>query len=160
MRCAIANTGRECQFWLIFRISIYSIITGLYTKCSTTLLSLLPPSCMIAPIRDLVNIQFPLQFSAIQPHKSSTALKLPTVFHSNNAGMDIFAGFAPNDYNEVRGRTLSTKQQTSRDSSMSSTKSYIVYHERMECNNVINVDVNMDNNSPALSYETSQEKVI
>jgi len=52
---------------------------------------------MVVPIRDLANIQFPLQFSAIQSHKSSTALELPTVFHSNNAGIDIFAGFAPDN---------------------------------------------------------------
>ena len=74
--------------------------------------------------------------------------------------MDIFAGFAPNNYNKVRGRTLSTKEQTSRDSSISSTKSSIVYHERMECNNAMNIDVDMDNNSPALSYKTLQEKAI
>ena len=70
-----------------------------------------------------------------------TTLELPTVFHSNNAGMDIFAGFAPDNYNKVRGRTLLTKEQTSRDSSMSSTKSSIAYHERMECNNAMNVDI-------------------
>ena len=74
--------------------------------------------------------------------------------------MDIFAGFAPNNYNKMRGRTLSTKEQTSRDSSISSTKSSIVYHERMECNNTMNIDVDMDNNSPALSYKIPQEKAI
>jgi len=35
------------------------------------------------------------------------------------------------------------------------TKSSIVYYERMEHNNTMNVDVNMDNNSSALSYEIS-----
>ena len=43
---------------------------------------------------------------------------------------------------------------------MSSTKLSIAYHERIEHNNAMNVDVNMDNNSLALSYETSQEKAI
>ena len=80
------------------------------------------------------------------------------MLHSNNAEMDIFVGFAPDNYNEMRGRTLLTKEQTSRDSSMSLTKSSIVYHKRMECNNAMNVDIDMDNNSPALSYETFQEK--
>ena len=80
------------------------------------------------------------------------------MFHSNNAGIDIFAGFAPNNYDEVRDRTLSTKEQTSKDSSMSSIKLSIVYHKRMECNNAMNIDINIDNNSPALSYETFQEK--
>jgi len=74
--------------------------------------------------------------------------------------MDIFAGFAPDNYNKVRGRTLLTKEQTSRDSSMSSTKLSIAYHERMECNNAMNIDIDMDNNSLALSYETFQEKAI
>jgi len=74
--------------------------------------------------------------------------------------MDIFVEFAPNNYNEMRGRIFSTKEQTSRDSSMSSTKSSIVYHERIEHNNAMNIDVDMDNNSLALSYETSQEKAI
>ena len=82
------------------------------------------------------------------------------MFHSNNTGIDIFAGFAPNNYDEVKDRTLSTKEQTSRNSSMSSTKSSIAYHERMEHNNAMNVDININNNSLALSYETSQEKAI
>ena len=43
---------------------------------------------------------------------------------------------------------------------MSSTKSSIVYYERMEHNNAMNVDVDMNNNSPALSYKISQEKAI
>ena len=91
---------------------------------------------------------------------NSQVLELPTVFHSNNAGINIFAGFAPDNYNEVRDRTLSTKEQTSRNSSISSTKLSIAYYERMECNNAMNVDINMDNNSLALSYETSQKKAI
>jgi len=82
------------------------------------------------------------------------------MFHSNNVGMDIFARFAPDNYNEVRGRTLLTKEQTFRDSLMSSIKSFIIYHEKIEHNNTMNIDINMDNNSPALSYETSQEKAI
>jgi len=82
------------------------------------------------------------------------------VFHSNNTGIDIFAEFAPDNYDEVRGRTFSTKEQTSRNSSMSSTKSSIAYYKRMECNNAMNIDVNMDNNSPALPYETFQKKTI
>ena len=77
------------------------------------------------------------------------------MFHSNNAGIDIFAGFSPDNYDKVRGRTLSTKEQTSRDSSISLTKSSIVYYERIECNNAMNIDIDMDNNSLALSYETS-----
>ena len=40
---------------------------------------------------------------------------------------------------------------------MSSTKSLVAYHERMECNNSLNKDIEMDNDSPGLSYKTHQE---
>ena len=40
------------------------------------------------------------------------------------------------------------------------TKFSVAYHEKMECNNALNEDVDMDNDSPALSYETSQKKAI
>jgi len=66
--------------------------------------------------------------------------------------MDIFAEFAPDNYDKVRGRTLLTKEQTSRDSSMSLTKSSTMYYKRMECNNAMNIDIDMDNNFPALPY--------
>jgi len=55
----------------------------------------------------------------------------------------------------MRWEILSTKEQTSRDSSMSSTKSFIMYCERIEHNNTMNIDIDMDNNSLALPYETS-----
>jgi len=74
--------------------------------------------------------------------------------------MDIFAGFASDNYNKMRGRTLSAKEQTSRDFSISSTKLSIVYHESIEHNNAMNVDIDMDNNSLALPYKTSQKKAI
>ena len=38
---------------------------------------------------------------------------------------------------------------------MSFTKSSVIYHERMECNNE---DVNMNDDSHALSYKMTQEK--
>ena len=130
-------------------------------KHVSSLLSLVPSSCMIVPVRDLGNKFFS---SSSNMHSqqvfNSQVLELPTVFHSNNAGINIFAGFAPDNYNEVRDRTLSTKEQTSRNSSISLTKLSIAYYERMECNNAMNVDINMDNNSLALSYETSQKKAI
>ena len=74
--------------------------------------------------------------------------------------MDILAEIIPDNYDEVRGRISLPKVQAFRDSSMSSTKYSIVYYERMKYNNAMNKDVDMDNNSPALSYKTSQEKAI
>jgi len=85
---------------------------------------------------------------------------LPTVSFPSNTGMDFFAGPSPDNYNEVRGRPLSTKGNISRDLSMSSTKSSVAYHERMECNNAMVVDEKMDDISPALSYEEEQEKAL
>ena len=72
-------------------------------------------------------------------------------------GMDIQSGPAPNNFNEVRGRTLSSNRSISRDVSMSSTKSSVVYHERITTNNANNDDDPVDA-SPELSYETEQEK--
>ena len=43
---------------------------------------------------------------------------------------------------------------------MSSTKSSVAYHERMERNNSLNEDIEMDNDSPGLFYETHQEQAI
>jgi len=73
---------------------------------------------------------------------------------------DIFSGKAPDNYDEMRGRTASSKLQASRDSSMSSTKSSVAYYERMESNNAITEDVDINKDSSGLSYETTQEKAI
>ena len=64
--------------------------------------------------------------------------------------MDIQSGLAPNNFDEVRGRTLSFNGSISSDISMSSTKSSVVYHERMTTNNVNNNDNPVDV-SPELS---------
>ena len=74
------------------------------------------------------------------------------MFYSNNTGIDIFAEFTPDNYDKVKGRTILTKEQTSRDSLMSLTKLSTIYYKRMECNNAMNIDIDMDNNSPALPY--------
>ena len=78
---------------------------------------------------------------------------------SYGIGIDIQTGLAPNNFNEVRGRTLSSNGNISRDISMSSTKLLVVYHERMTINNTFNNDDPADV-SPELSYETEQEKAL
>jgi len=60
----------------------------------------------------------------------------------------------------VRDRTASSKSQALRDLSMSTTKSLVAYHERIESNNAITEDINMNKDSPGLSYKTTQEKAI
>jgi len=106
---------------------------------------------MVVPIRDLEN-KFTSFSSNMIPLQT---FELPTVSHSNNTGMDIFAGSPTDNYDEVRGRSLLTKRNISRDFSMSSSKLSVAYYEKMELNNTMNVDVDIDDNSPALSYETS-----
>ena len=71
----------------------------------------------------------------------------------NHTGMDIPAGFVPVNSFEVRERTSSTEKNYSRDSSMSSTWSSIIYHERI-ANNSMDIDQEPANDSPALSYKT------
>jgi len=111
---------------------------------------------MVAPIRDLGN-----KFSSTMSNTSSSSLlKLPTVSFSNYTGMDIFSGTAPNNYDEVRGRPLSTNMNISRDSSISSARSSVAYHEKMECNNDMVIDDDFNVTSLALSYEDEQERAI
>ena len=71
--------------------------------------------------------------------------------------IDIQSGLAPNNFNKVRSRTLSSNGNISRDVLISSTKSSVVYYERMTTNNVNNDDDPVDA-SPELSYKTEQEK--
>ena len=66
--------------------------------------------------------------------------------------MDIPAGPVPINNSEVRGRTPSTEKNYSRDISMSSTWSSIIYHERT-ANNGMDVDPEPVNNFPALCQD-------
>ena len=59
----------------------------------------------------------------------------------------------------VRGRTNFHNSSSSRNTSMSSTKSSVVYHERMEQNNGIDIDDPLKDSFSELSYEMTQEKV-
>jgi len=112
---------------------------------------------MVALIRDFGNKS--LFFTSIT--HSQHNLQLSTVCLTSYIGMsDIFSEKAPDNYDKMRGRTASSKSQALRDSSMSSTKSLVAYHERMESNNAITEDVDMDEDSPGLSYEMTQEKAI
>ena len=130
----------------------YNLISRTLLK---SFLSFEPPSCMVAPIREIRNI-FTSSSTNMIPTQDSI---LPTVYQANNTGMDILKGQSPNNYDEMRGRMFSC---ISRDTSMSFMISSEAYHERMVWNNAIVVD-NENNNkdiSPELSYEISQEKAI
>ena len=86
--------------------------------------------------------------------------ELLTVSFPNNTGIDFLLGSAPDNYDKMRGRPLSTKGNISRDSLMSFTKSSIVYHKRMDRNNAMVINDDIDNITPTLSYEDEQKKAL
>ena len=140
---------------------ILRIIYGLQGRLmATSLLSLLPPSCMVVLIGELANKHFfTSKISSTNTIPTQTFI-LPTVSFSNNTGMNIFAEPFPDNYDKVRSRSLSTNKHTSRNSSMSSTKSSVAYHKKMKCNNTMVIDKEMVDISPALSYEIDQKKAL
>jgi len=81
----------------------------------TLLLSLLPPSCIVAPIRELVNTWNPT---------ASKETKINSMVQ-NNSNMDI-------DINIPRGRSASSSTNSSRVSSAYLGLSSILYYKRME----------------------------
>ena len=78
---------------------------------------------------------------------------------TNSTGMDKSSETSPRNNVEVRERTSSIEINLSRNMLMSSTRSFTIYHERM-ANNSINVDSDSPTNSPTLSYEIEQEKLL
>jgi len=90
---------------------------------------------------------------------NSQEFVLSTMLSSNCIGMDIPTGFVPVNGFEVRERTSSTEKNFSRDSSMSSTQSSIIYHEKM-ANNGMDINQEPTVESPALFRRTEQEKAL
>ena len=129
----------------------------LTVTCVASLLFLLPPSCMVAPIGNLVNELF---FSSTNINSlniaSNTKSSILTMSSANNIGMDIPTGQVPNNESKVRGRNSFSPVNLSRESLMASSGYSTPYHKR------INVDMDLTNEepNPELSYETEQEKVI
>ena len=124
------------------------------------LLFLLPPSCMVAPIGKSANkFIFPLSFSStISSNNQQTFL--PTMNVSNNMGMVNSTGTDPVTNNDSRGRPSQIHKNWSRDTSMSSTCSSTVYHERLAMNNGMDINSDPPVESPVLYYEDEQEKEI
>ena len=103
---------------------------------------------MVASIRDLGNKFF---FSFSNMH-SQQVFDLLTV---SNTGIDILLRNILDNYDEMRGRTSLPKTQCSSILSLSSTKSFVAYYERIELNNTMTEDIKMEDDSPQLFYETS-----
>ena len=77
---------------------------------------------------------------------------------SSNMGMDKSTGTKPVNNSDSRGRTSGIKRNLSRDASMSSTCSLVLYHERVTMNNGMDIDSDPPTDFPALSYKEEQEK--
>jgi len=81
------------------------------------LLSLLPPSCIVAPIRELVNTLFLI---------STKAFSTSSMTHDPSyIDIDI-------DIDTSRGRSTSSNNKSSREFSMHSNTSSVPYFKRME----------------------------
>ena len=111
----------------------------------TLLLSLVPPSCMVAPIRDLVNTLFSTMPSTLQASQLS---QLPFIMNMNV------------DTNIVRGRFASFSKNSSRELSITFQASSMAYHERMGVmNNLLSKNGWNPINSSQLSYASNNGEV-
>ena len=119
---------------------------------------LLLPSYMVVPIGNLVNKLFSSSNFSSSIIDNSQDSSIPIMF-PNNMGMDFPTGPIPDNYDEVRSKTLSTNRSISRNTLMSSTRSSVVYHERKIHNNLKDKDDPMDS-TPELFYETEQERAL
>ena len=122
------------------------------------LLFLLSPSCIVAPIGNTAKkfISPSTLNTTIMSHNLQTFL--PTMNESSNTGMDKSTETNPITNSNLRGRISSIERNLSRDTSMSSTCSFVTYHERVTMNNGMDIDSDPPTDFPALSYEEKREK--
>ena len=119
---------------------------------------LLPPSCIVVPIGNTANkfIFSPTSSTTITSH--NLQIFLPTVNAHINTGMDKSTGTNPSTNNKARGRFSQIEKNLSRNTSISSTYSSVIYHERVIMNNGMDVDSDPPTESPAPPHRTKQEK--
>ena len=111
---------------------------------------------MVVPNRELANKSSLNSSTYTIPSPNTNLL---TVEPFNTTGMDIFKKQNPDNYDNMRDRKPSQSLNSSKDASMVSSTSSTPYHKRMEKNNEMDIDDNI-NASPELSYKTPQEKEI
>ena len=125
------------------------------------LLSLISPSCMIAPIRELVNTLFPSPLNH-QSKKNMSSNSLKVVFNDDidMVTNSIGAMFnLNNNFDEVRDRSLNTSAYKPRSPSVSSSESKEEYYTcvQQESNRM---DEDEPDNSPGnvkLEYKTQSQ---
>jgi len=112
---------------------------------------------MVVHIENIANKFLSSTFSSSTMSKLQTSA-LPTVFPSNNTGMNNSTRQEPANNSEVRERIPTTAFNLSRESSIASSEQATPYcdrmHDRMDCD-FISRDM-----APELSYKTEQEKAL
>ena len=110
-----------------------------------SLLSLLPPSCIVVPIRELVNTLFSTTTTAMEPSQIAELLSNIDI----NIKTDI-----------VRGKSTSSSKNNFIKSSILSQASLMAYHERIEImNNLLNEDIQDSIDSSQLSHTWNNRDV-
>ena len=122
-----------------------------------TCINLPPPSCMVAPIGNIVNkFNFPQSLFNISTMNINNDSTLPTMSSKTGIGMDIQAGQGLVPDSEVRGRNISPSVNLSRESSLASSGRSTPYHNRMDTN--VDFPPSREVSNLELSYEIEQEK--
>jgi len=94
---------------------------------------------MVVPIRD-IEIKFFLSLAnMILPHN----MTLLTISLLANMEIDLSFRNISDNYNKMRGRTTSPNLQSSRTFPISSSKSSVAYHVKMENNNDLEDNINI-----------------
>ena len=115
----------------------------------SSLLSLIPPSYIVVPKKDLENI-FSSTLAISSTTKQITYLLAPRV-------MDIDI-FTINNYNDVRRITISPSKANLRIASMSSSILSELYHEKIEYFNNLSNEFRKPVNSSQLSYDNNRRE--
>jgi len=112
---------------------------------------------MVVPIGNIAN-KFPFSsFSSTTTSKQQSST-LPSMFPSNDTGMDKSTELEPANNNEVRGCILTTSLNLSRVSSLASSGRSTPYYDRM--NDRMDCDSISGDMAPKLSYENEQDKAL
>ena len=130
--------------------------------CDSSLLFLLLPSCMVAPIGKSAN-KLPFSFSSFSNSTTDSNFKnlLLAMPSESSIGMDIQSGRVLTNNSEVRGHNPLSSNYSSREPSIVSSGCSTPYHDQMDMDlDDAHVADNTDNGNPDLFYETEQEKAL